>query len=96
MSLSGDAGGWPDVANCLETIPHEKLMQADQERVCDQAVLKLLRVMLRVGVMDGGQVRRSLTGTPQGGGCGWYVVASAFPNRTRADRNAWNRDPTPP
>jgi len=42
-------------------------MQAVQERVCDQAVLKLLRVMLRAGVMEDGQVRRAVTGTPQGG-----------------------------
>lgn len=56
-----------DIANCFEAIGHEKLMQAVQERVCDQAVLKLLRAMLRAGVMDGGQVRRSVTGTPQGG-----------------------------
>jgi group II intron reverse transcriptase/maturase len=56
-----------DIANCFEAIPHEKLMQAVQERVCDQAVLKLLRVMLRAGVMHDGEVRRPVTGTPQGG-----------------------------
>ncbi len=56
-----------DIANCFEAIPHEKLMQAVQERVCDQSVLKLLRVMLRAGVMQDGVVRRSVTGTPQGG-----------------------------
>jgi group II intron reverse transcriptase/maturase len=56
-----------DIANCFEAIPHEKLMQAVQERVCDQAVLKLLRVLLRAGVMADGVVRRSVTGTPQGG-----------------------------
>ena len=38
-----------DIASCFTAIPHEKLMQAVQERVCDQAVLKLLRVMLRAG-----------------------------------------------
>jgi RNA-directed DNA polymerase len=42
-------------------------MQAVQERVCDQPVLKLLRAMLRAGVMEDGQVRRTVTGTPQGG-----------------------------
>jgi RNA-directed DNA polymerase len=57
-----------DIANCFSAIPHEKLMQAVQERVCDQSVLKLLRVMLRAGVMEDGQVRRPVTGTPQGGG----------------------------
>jgi group II intron reverse transcriptase/maturase len=56
-----------DIANCFEAIPHEKLMQAVQERVCDQAVLKLLRVMLRAGVMHDGEVRRPVAGTPQGG-----------------------------
>jgi len=56
-----------DIANCFEAIPHEKLMQAVQERVVDQSMLKLLRVMLRAGVMSDGQVRRPVTGTPQGG-----------------------------
>jgi RNA-directed DNA polymerase len=56
-----------DIASCFSAIPHDKLMQAVQERVCDQSVLKLLRVMLRAGVMEGGRVRRSVTGSPQGG-----------------------------
>ena len=56
-----------DIANCFSAIPHEKLMQAVEERVCDQSVLKLLRAMLRAGVMEDGQVRRPVTGTPQGG-----------------------------
>jgi group II intron reverse transcriptase/maturase len=56
-----------DIANCFEAIPHEKLMQAVEERVSDQSVLKLLRVMLRAGVMSDGQVQRSVAGTPQGG-----------------------------
>jgi RNA-directed DNA polymerase len=56
-----------DIANCFEAIPHHKLMQAVEERVSDRAVLKLLRVMLRAGVMSDGQVRRAVTGTPQGG-----------------------------
>ena len=50
-----------------EAIPHDRLMQAVEERVSDQGVLKLLRSMLRAGVMDDGLVRRSVTGTPQGG-----------------------------
>ncbi len=56
-----------DIANCFSAIPHERLMQAIEERVCDRSVLKLLRVMLRAGVMEDGQVRRPVTGTPQGG-----------------------------
>ncbi|MGH4009374.1 MAG: group II intron reverse transcriptase/maturase [Pseudonocardiaceae bacterium] len=56
-----------DIANCFSAIPQEKLMQAIEERVCDQSVLKLLRVILRAGVMEDGQVRRPVTGAPQGG-----------------------------
>ena len=56
-----------DIASCFSAIPHEKLMEAVEERICDQPVLKLLRAMLRAGVMEDGQVRRPVTGTPQGG-----------------------------
>jgi RNA-directed DNA polymerase len=56
-----------DIASCFEAIPHAELMQAVAERVCDQSVLKLLRAMLRAGVMQDGMVRRPVTGTPQGG-----------------------------
>jgi group II intron reverse transcriptase/maturase len=56
-----------DIANCFEAIPHEELMLAVEERVSDQGVLKLLRAMLRAGVMQDGSVRRPVTGTPQGG-----------------------------
>jgi RNA-directed DNA polymerase len=56
-----------DIAKCFEAIPHDRLMQAVEERVCDQSVLRLLRVMLRAGVMSDGLVRRQVTGTPQGG-----------------------------
>jgi RNA-directed DNA polymerase len=56
-----------DIANCFEAIPHERLMQAIEERIVDRSLLKLLRVLLRAGVMEGGAVRRSVSGTPQGG-----------------------------
>jgi RNA-directed DNA polymerase len=56
-----------DIANCFEAIPHSGLIQAIEERVCDRAVLSLLRGMLRAGVMEAGSVRRSATGAAQGG-----------------------------
>ena len=75
-----------DIANCFEAIPHEGLIRAVQERVSDRSVLKLLRAMLRAGVMSDGQVRRSVTGTPQGG-----VISPLMANvyLHRIDR-AWN------
>jgi group II intron reverse transcriptase/maturase len=77
-----------DIADCFGAIPHEKLMQAVEERVCDQAVLRLLRVMLCAGVMQDGRVRRPVTGTPQGG-----VVSPLLANvyLHQVDR-AWDED----
>src|SRR5215216_1267330 len=56
-----------DIANCFEEIPHSGLMSAIEERVSDRHLLKLLRAMLRAGVMQDGAVHRDVTGTPQGG-----------------------------
>jgi RNA-directed DNA polymerase len=56
-----------DVANCFEAIPHSQLMSAIEERIVDRNVLKLLRAMLRAGVMEDRAVTRSYAGTPQGG-----------------------------
>jgi RNA-directed DNA polymerase len=56
-----------DIADCFEAIPHSGLMSAIEERVSDRQLLKLLRAMLRAGVMADGAVHRDVTGTPQGG-----------------------------
>jgi group II intron reverse transcriptase/maturase len=56
-----------DIADCFSAIGHDRLMQAVGERVVDQSVLKLVRAMLRAGVMESGIVRHVDTGTPQGG-----------------------------
>jgi group II intron reverse transcriptase/maturase len=70
IDQSWKGGRWAletDIANCFEAIPHSRLMSAIEERVSDRDVLKLLRAMLRAGVMRGGAVHRSVAGTPQGG-----------------------------
>jgi RNA-directed DNA polymerase len=56
-----------DIANCFEAIPHSGLMSAIEERIVDRQILKLLRAMLRAGVMEDRAVTRSGAGTPQGG-----------------------------
>ena len=56
-----------DIADCFEAIPHEALMTAIEERIVDRHLLKLLRAMLRAGVLENGAVTRGQTGTPQGG-----------------------------
>ncbi len=56
-----------DIAQCYEAIPHSGLLSAIEERICDRRLLKLVRAMLRSGVMEDGAIRHSVTGTPQGG-----------------------------
>jgi RNA-directed DNA polymerase len=56
-----------DIANCFEAIPHSGLMQAIEERICDRAILSLLRSVLRAGVMEARSLRRGVAGAPQGG-----------------------------
>jgi group II intron reverse transcriptase/maturase len=56
-----------DVSNCFGAIPHDGLMSAIEERISDRHVLKLLRAMLRAGVMEDGAITREVIGTPQGG-----------------------------
>ena len=45
-----------DIANCFEAIPHDGLMAAIEERIVDRKLLKLVRGMLRAGVMEHGAV----------------------------------------
>lgn len=56
-----------DIANCFEAIPHSELIAAIEERIVDRNLLKLLRAMLRAGVLEQGAVTRSTSRTPQGG-----------------------------
>jgi len=74
-----------DIANCFTAIPHDGLMSALSERICDRKVLALLHAFLRAGAMEDGTVRRPVSGTPQGG-----VISPLLCNvyLTRLDR-AW-------
>jgi RNA-directed DNA polymerase len=74
-----------DIASCFTAIPHQPLMSAVAERVCDRKLLGLLRAFLAAGVMEDGTVRRTVSGTPQGG-----VISPMLCNvyLTRLDR-AW-------
>ncbi len=80
-----------DIANCFTAIPHEGLMSALSERVCDRRVLALIRAFLRAGVMEDGTVRRSVSGTPQGGVIS-PMLCNVYLNRLdRAWRPAYGR-----
>lgn len=55
-----------DIAKFFDTIPHDNVMRALEEKVSDGKVLSLVHLYLKQGVMDGWSLERSDEGTPQG------------------------------
>jgi RNA-directed DNA polymerase len=57
-----------DITACFDEISHSALMERVRRRVADKRVLALVKSFLKAGILsEGGQVRDSVTGTPQGG-----------------------------
>jgi RNA-directed DNA polymerase len=57
-----------DIEACFDEISHPELVRRIRARIGDKRVLALVKSFLKAGIMaEGGQVRDSVTGTPQGG-----------------------------
>ena len=56
-----------DLEDCFGSIPHQELLDTVARRIVDGKVLHLIKLFLKAGVMEQGEVKKSETGTPQGG-----------------------------
>jgi RNA-directed DNA polymerase len=56
-----------DLEKFFDRVNHDRLMARIAERVNDKRMLKLIRAFLTAGVMEGGLVKVTDEGTPQGG-----------------------------
>ena len=56
-----------DIKDCFGMIPHKELLDAVARRIVDRRVLRLIKRMLKAGVMEEGREEKRDSGTPQGG-----------------------------
>jgi len=56
-----------DLEDCFSSIPHRELLDMIAARIVDGKILHLLKLFLKAGVMEEGQIKVDETGTPQGG-----------------------------
>jgi len=68
--ISGKGYQWViegDITSYFDAIPHKKLMKAVKQRIADGKIRNLVWKFLRAGVLEKGELKETLTGTPQGG-----------------------------
>lgn len=63
--------GWwvvdADIRCYFDTINHDKLMTLVAQRISDRKIQKIIRMWLKAGIMEKGELKESEIGSPQGG-----------------------------
>ena len=57
-----------DIRKFFDSVNHEWLLRMIAHRIADPRVLRLIRMWLEAGVLEGGEWQRAVEGTPQGAG----------------------------
>ncbi len=92
IRLTGGRGHYfvvdADIEGFFDALDHDLLMERLRQRISDRRVLKWIRYWLKAGVMEEGAVKKSTTGTPQGG-----VISPLLANIYLSVLDeAWERD----
>jgi group II intron reverse transcriptase/maturase len=69
-ALSSGGGGYvleADIRDCFGSIPHDRLREVLGLRMRDGVLTRLIGKWLNAGALEDGSVKRSTTGSPQGG-----------------------------
>jgi len=56
-----------DLSRCFDTLDHEMILTAVNEKVSDGSVLKLISAFLKSGIQEVGKLKPTEIGSPQGG-----------------------------
>ena len=56
-----------DIVSAYNNVDHDMLLKILRKRIKDKKFLRLIKRMLKFGIMDQGNYEHSLVGTPQGG-----------------------------
>ncbi len=82
-----------DIEACFDAIDHPALMDRVRRRVGDKRVLGLVKAFLRSGILgEDGQLRNTVTGTPQGGILSPLLANVALSVLDEHFAEAWQRD----
>ncbi len=86
-----------DIEACFDRLHHPQILGEVRRRIGDKRVLRLLRSLLKAGVMqETGQLKQTVTGTPQGGIISPLlanIALSALDRKYQADWQAMSRYP---
>lgn len=88
-----------DIRKFFDSANHEWLLRMIAHRIADPRVLRLIRMWLEAGVLEGGEWQRAVEGTPQGAGISpllanvflHYVAGPVGSSVEEAD-GAWSSD----